>query len=352
MEDGSFMNGVSVIIATYNHAVSLPQTVASILQQTHPPLEVIIVDDGSTDDTEAVCADLPSPVRYIRQENSGVSAARNRGITEARGEWVALADSDDLWAPEKLAVQLAALAGVSDARWCATGCQVIGADDAPVSGPQGFERVFAVFDRGGETPASFLARWLSRSEVRAHGQIHTFYHGDFYEILFHGNVILPSSALIHRVVFEEAGRFDESFRLAEETEFFHRAAAHRPGVMVMTPLVGYRVAQAGSLTNPTNTPRLVRAALTSLDRAAELRGQPTTSEREAYRHGRQRLLEELAYAELSLLNRRAARGALASAWEAGARKTPRTVGLYTASLLPDVVLRGLHWVKRRVAASG
>jgi GT2 family glycosyltransferase len=346
------MSRVSVVVPTYNRARYLQQSVGSILRQTRAPLELIIVDDGSTDDTEAVCAGMPGPVRYIRQDNAGVSAARNRGIAEARGEWVALADSDDLWDPSKLEVQLAALARAPDARWCATDCQVIAPDGAPVPGRQGFEHVFAVFDQGTEPPESFFSRWLSRGQVQAHGQNHTFYHGDFFELLFHGNVILPSSVLIHQEVFEETGLFDEEFRVAEETEFFHRAAAKQPGMMIMTPLVGYRETGSDSLTNPRNTPRLINAALTSLDRAAELRGQLTASERDALRGGRQRLLAELAYAELSLLHRPAARTALASAWQAGVPKDGRTVAMYAASLLPAPVLRGLHWLKRRLVARG
>jgi glycosyltransferase involved in cell wall biosynthesis len=344
------MNGVSVIIPTYNRAGSLPHTVASILQQTHPPLEVIIVDDGSTDDTEAVCAGLPHPVRYVCQANGGVSAARNRGIGEARGEWVALADSDDLWTPRKLEVQLAALAQVPNARWCASDCLVVDESDAPVAGRQGFERVFGVFNHVRETPASYFSRWLSRSQVQIGEETHAFYSGDFFELLFHGNVILPSTSVIHQDLFQEAGRFDEAFRFAEETEFFHRAASRRPGVMVMSPLVRYRVAGGDSMTNPANTARFARNALVSLDRAAAQRDGLKASEQRAYDSGRQRIVSELAYAELSVLNRRAVRTALASAWRAGARKTPRTLGLYAASLLPTMALRGLHTVKRRLTS--
>jgi hypothetical protein len=76
--------------------------------------------------------------------------------------------------------------------------------------------------------------------------------------------------------------------VAEETEFVHRAAAREPGVMVMTPLVGYRVAQTGSLTNPANSPRLISAVLTRLYAAAELRGDLTAPERDALCRGRQR----------------------------------------------------------------
>jgi GT2 family glycosyltransferase len=342
---------VSVILPTYNRASWLPGTIASLLRQTHPPLEVLIVDDGSTDDTAAVCRSFPAPVRYLRQENAGVSAARNHGIREAVGEWIALADSDDLWAPRKLEIQLEALAAAPEARWSASGCEVIGMDDAPLAGRQGFERVFAVFEAAGEAPDAFFSRWLRRAELRdGDGGVHTVFQGDFFELLFHGNVVLPSSALIHRELFAEVGLFDEGFRVAEETEFFHRAAVRRPGVMVMSPLVGYRVTQAGSLTNPTNTPRLMHNALASLDRAATLRGQLSTSERAAYEQGRRRLLGALAYAELSLLNRAAAREALSRAWRAGAGRTPYTLALYGASLLPVPVLRGLHRIKRGLAA--
>jgi glycosyltransferase involved in cell wall biosynthesis len=341
---------VSVILPTYNRAAWLPQTVASLLEQTHRPLEVLVVDDGSTDDTATVCRAFPEPVRYLRQENAGVSAARNRGIREARGEWVALADSDDLWIPRKLEIQLAALDAAPQARWCASGCEVIGPGDAPVPGLQGFERVFAVFAAAGEAPVAHFGRWLARTETEVARQMHTCFHGDFFELLFHGNVVLPSSALLHRELFSEAGYFDEDFRVAEETEFFHRVAARRPGVMVMSPLVGYRVTAAGSLTNPANTPRLMHNALSSLDRAAALRGRLSESERVAYEQGRRRLLVALAYAELSLLQRAEARDALSRAWRAGERKSPRSLALYAASLLPKAALRGLHRVKRDLTA--
>jgi glycosyltransferase involved in cell wall biosynthesis len=350
--ESGYMPDISVILPTYNRAGWLEGTVRSILAQTHAPVEVLIVDDGSTDDTAEVCGAFPPPVRYLRQENGGVSAARNRGIREARGEWIALADSDDLWERNKLEVQLAALAAVPEARWCASGCTVIDEQDRPIPGPQGFERVFAVFAGTGRTPAAWFAQWLAYAEIEVEGRTHAVFHGDFFELLFHGNVVLPSSALIQRRLFDNAGFFDEGFRVAEETEFFHRAAVHGRAVMVLSPLVGYRVAQEGSLTNPANTPRLVRHALTSMERAAALRGGLSASERDAYEHGRSRLLAELAYAELSLFNGSGAREAIAEAWQAGAERSPRLLALYAASLLPPPVLRGLHHAKRRLAARG
>ena len=102
---------VSVIIPTYNGACFLAQTIESVLAQTYPSLEVLVVDDGSTDATWAVTAGYGSRVRYVRQANAGTAAARNRGVVEARGEYVALLDHDDLWLPHKLERQLPFFAG-------------------------------------------------------------------------------------------------------------------------------------------------------------------------------------------------------------------------------------------------
>jgi glycosyltransferase involved in cell wall biosynthesis len=80
---------VSVIIPTYNRAEDLPRAVASVMEQTRPVREIIVVDDGSEDNTEGVVAELPGPIRYLWQENAGVSHARNRGIQEAQGSIIA-----------------------------------------------------------------------------------------------------------------------------------------------------------------------------------------------------------------------------------------------------------------------
>src|SRR3990170_4898248 len=109
---------VSVAIAAYNRAELLRPTIQSILAQTAPAFEIIVVDDGSTDHTSEVCAGFPA-VRYIYQENKGVSAARNTGLRVATGEWIAFCDSDDLWTPDKLEIQLAAM-DATEGGWSVT----------------------------------------------------------------------------------------------------------------------------------------------------------------------------------------------------------------------------------------
>ncbi len=102
---------VSVVIPAYNAAAFLAETLASVFAQTVPPAEIIVVDDGSTDDTAGIARNLGATV--ISRANGGISAARNTGVRAARSEYLALLDADDLWMPEKLEVQLAAFAAAT-----------------------------------------------------------------------------------------------------------------------------------------------------------------------------------------------------------------------------------------------
>lgn len=100
------MPTVSVIIPTFNRAGCIARAIDSVLAQTYRDREIIVVDDGSTDNTMQVLENYAERIRCIRQDNAGVSAARNAGLRAAQGEWVAFLDSDDTWLPSKLAVQM------------------------------------------------------------------------------------------------------------------------------------------------------------------------------------------------------------------------------------------------------
>ncbi len=114
---------ISVIIPSYNSASVIGAALDSVVAQVRMPDEIIVVDDGSDDDTASVCGRF-SEVRYVRQENAGASSARNRGASIATGSLFAFLDADDEWAPNKLSVQLAAMRAARDASFCITGSDV------------------------------------------------------------------------------------------------------------------------------------------------------------------------------------------------------------------------------------
>src|SRR5688572_29700745 len=111
---------VSVIIPTFNRASCVGAAIASVLAQTYTPLELIVVDDGSSDHTSTVVSAFAPRLVYMQQTHGGVSAARNRGVAASHGELVAFLDSDDLWLPGKVAAQVALLQAHSEIQACYT----------------------------------------------------------------------------------------------------------------------------------------------------------------------------------------------------------------------------------------
>ena len=184
---------ISVVIPTYNRAALLPRALESVRAQSLPPDEVIVVDDGSTDGSgELIAARYPECI-YLRQENLGVSAARNLGIREARGEWIALLDSDDAWLPTKLAAQTDRIRRTPFVRLCHTEEQ-----------------------------------WI-RNGVRVNAmKKHRKRGGWIFRHCLPLCAISPSSALIHRELFDSVGLFDESLPACEDYDMWLRICARHP----------------------------------------------------------------------------------------------------------------------------
>ncbi len=198
---------VSAVIPTYNCSHLLPEAIESALGQSHKLREVIVVDDGSTDETEKCVRPFLSEIRYIRQENRGLAGARNRGIQESQGEFVAFLDADDLWLNEKTAKQLRAFEASPSAALTFT--------DAYVLSPTG------------EAMPNFTF-----GKAAGEGQV--------FSVLLHTQFMLPSTVMVRRVCFEDIGLFDEGLRCVEDLDLWLRISRKYPVKMVAEPLAVWR----------------------------------------------------------------------------------------------------------------
>ena len=216
---------VSVIIPTYNRAHYLGEAIASILNQDIQDcqIEIIVVDDGSTDDTKEVIREFGNTVKYIYQDNRGAGPARNRGINEAAGEWVAFLDSDDRWLPDKLALQFLVL------------------DAFPAY--NAIHSEFLIFDEEGILTDKGLQYWLSDPyiwekilwddiyserhestdyDIRAERGSFSIYTGNIFAAQLKACCISNWTLLVRRDCLETEIRFPENYKLYEDYWFVCR----------------------------------------------------------------------------------------------------------------------------------
>ncbi|MBM87134.1 MAG: glycosyl transferase [Gammaproteobacteria bacterium] len=181
------MENVTVIIPTYNREQSLARALDSVIAQTHPVAEVVVVDDGSTDSTESLVRASYPKVTFIKRRNQGVSKARNVGIRQSATNWLAFLDSDDEWLPDKLERQFAALEKQP-------GHKIIHSDEI----------------------------WI-RNGVRVNSMNkHRKFGGDIFEKCLSICLISPSAAVVHRDIFDTLGLFDESLPACEDYDLWLR----------------------------------------------------------------------------------------------------------------------------------
>ncbi len=196
---------VSAIIPTYNRRDLVLRAIDCVLAQTRPVAQVIVVDDGSTDGTrEALAARYGDRIEYVWQPNAGVSAARNHGLSLARGRYLALLDSDDEWLPAKTQRQVEWLEARPDYGMVLCDVLRVNADGSAIDR----------FRRREQLPEDgHVLRWVLRNPALA-----------------------PVSAMLRRAVYEQVGGFDASLRTAEDLDFHLRVARHFPIGVIDEPL--------------------------------------------------------------------------------------------------------------------
>jgi len=201
---------VSVIIPTYNRADLVVQAVESVINQTYGRMEIIVVDDGSTDNTREVLEKYQEKINYIYQERSERCRARNKGFAHCRGDYMAFLDSDDLWLPTKIERQVEALNEKPDVGLVYTGVEFIDTHGNPYDG-----------DLSWDAP---------KRQV-------------LYEDLMTNNIVTgtTSSAMIRRTCFEKVGLFDESMNTCEDLDLYRRIARYYKFHKIDFPLVKFRI---------------------------------------------------------------------------------------------------------------
>ena len=223
---------VSVVIPVFNGERFLREAVQSVLDQEYSPVEIIIVDDGSTDGTATVARSFPETVHYLHQANQGPAAARNRGIEHAQGSLIAFADADDLWPAGKLELQLSYL----------------------LRDP----KIDIVLGRIQQVLLSEAVNGQPQSQ-------------EFAEPAFSVNL---GSAVIRKSVFERVGLFDETMRYSEDVDWFMRAREGGAAIITIDAVTLLYRQHEQNMTRGKSTSELnvLKALKKSLDRRRERTG--------------------------------------------------------------------------------
>ena len=236
----SMKGRISVIIPTYNRAGMLREAIQSVLDQDYlqdprrmRDLELLVVDDGSTDDTRGVVREFGGRAAYVFMENRGISAARNLGLRETGGEFVAFLDSDDLWKEDKLSVQMNYLKTFPDAVMCYTE----------------------------ET-------WVRNGRFVNPRKKHRKYSGWVFERVLPLCLLSLSAALFRRRAFEEIGYFDEGLPVCEDYDWGIRLAQSYPWHLIKKPLIVKRGGHADQLSRRFHSMDIFR--IQSLEKALSL----------------------------------------------------------------------------------
>lgn len=237
---------ISAVIPAYNIGKLVARAIDSILAQTHQPDEIIVVDDGSTDDTADIIKSYGSKVIYIYQENLGLAGTRNTGIKAATSQWIALLDGDDEWLPDNLSLQMALLKRNPDLVWSAGN----------------YINCLCNEDRRSPDLDPAKARRLLGGKD---------YLDDYFETYPAGPTGHPNTIIIKRRVYQEMGLFNQSMRFTEDHDMWFRMAVHHPKIgYIPDPIAVYHLQRPGSLLDVLTTAERQGVILDMFDRIIKM----------------------------------------------------------------------------------
>jgi GT2 family glycosyltransferase len=348
---------VSVIVPAYNRARFIGRTIDCVLGQTYPSARVILVDDGSTDGTadlvEARYAGNPR-VQLLRQENRGVSAARNAGLDAATGEYVAFLDSDDLWRPWKLTVQVACLE-----RLRAHGVGLLWTDmdlvdnHGTVKVPRATRSQYSAYRLFtiDEMFASSARLEDLAPEVAPPAPDVRVYWGDVYRCIALGNLCATASVIMTRERARQAGRFDESMRTGEDHAYHLEACAHGPAAFLDVASFLYREGAADQLTAPRHQLTIAKNALATIEATLARDGARLALPRALVDRKLASLHAWIGALEVDDGDHADARRHLVTSLRKNARQ-PKAWGMLAAASLPPALARRLRATLRTLLGAG
>lgn len=233
---------VSIIIPAFNNGPFIAEALNSVFRQQCGSREIIVVDDGSTDDTRKVVKQYLDKVIYHLQPNQGAAAARNYGLIRAKGDYIAFLDGDDVWFGGNLELKLGFLARNPDVGAVFSNFRIF--DSLGVIHEDGMRALYPIFKKGRLLESIFS----SRSRLSGNGLNCLVYKGRIFESLLFGNFIATCSMLIRRECACSVGLFREDLKTQEDYDYWLRLARNYAVACLDLPLVGYR-RHSGQLTN-------------------------------------------------------------------------------------------------------
>lgn len=226
---------VSVSIPSYNAANTLAETLDSVLAQTYHPIEIIVVDDGSTDTTQEVLSRYGECVRVIKKTNGGLASARNVGFLSAQGKYIAVLDSDDVCMPERIAIQVAYMEQHPDVVLCSSDFSAFNR-----SGLIAETYIGKYYSQIADTPGGIAGIYPYQQARNLAGYDVPVYSGNVYEQMVLGSFVHPPTVLFRRSTLHECGLLDESIVNACDFDWLIRMSRVGCFGFIDRPLLKYR----------------------------------------------------------------------------------------------------------------